>query len=195
MIKINGTIEKWELVKEKEKSEQVIIPTDIILPDDSPARVKVLRAEGKKWYVTVVYHEQTDQPFALFVKTNHSEPSAPTSDAVDRLLKYANDVGIYKEHIQKTVEKSRNENNVGKLSRTISLLLRHGVLIKNIVSILDQMDDVFVGSFLFNIKKFLSQYIMDGEEADGQSCSECGGQMVFSEGCLCCNACGNSKCG
>ena len=192
---IGGKIKSWSLVENKEVQKQKIISTNIVLPDDSPARVKVLRGEGKKWYVTIVYHEETDQPFALFVKTNHPESSASTSDAVERLLNYGLDVGIKIRHIEETILKSKNENNVGKLSRTISLLLRHGVLIKNIVATLDKMEDIYVGSFLFVIKKFLSQYIMDGEVADEQSCSACGGQMVFSEGCLCCSSCGASKCG
>ena len=76
----------------------------------------------------------------------------------------------------------------------ISFLLRHGVLIKNIVRALDAVQDVFVGSFLFQIKKFLSTYIKDGEDT-GESCDECGGQVVFSEGCFKCVQCGSSKCG
>ena len=195
-IKIKGKITSWALFDELSERglEETIVPTDIHLPDDSPARVKVLRAEGKKWYLTVTYHEDTEQPFALFVKTNNPEQTAQTSDAVSRLWDLAERKGINMDHIDGTICKAEKDSNVGKLTRAISLLLRHGVLIKNIVAELNKMEDIFVGSFLFQLKKFLGSYIKDGQSSD-QKCSECGGDMIFSEGCLCCSSCGNSKCG
>lgn len=175
--------------------EEVIIPTDVKLPDDSPARVKVLRAEGRKWYLTVTYHNDTDQPFALFCRTNSREKSAQTSDAVERFEDLARRKGISAEHIDKTVEKTAHESNIDKLTRMISLLLRHGVSIKNIVLEIDRMEDVFIGSFLFQIKKFLSHYIRDGEKVDGVKCESCGSdKIVYSEGCSKCMSCGSSKC-
>lgn len=195
-IKIAGKITSWSLEDSEPMSDlkEVIIPTDIELPDDSPARVKILRAEGKKWYLTVTYHVDTEQPFALFVKTNNHEQTAQTSDAIERFWNLAQRKGIHADHIDSTICKCEKDSNVGKLTRAISLLLRHGVLIQSVVAELDKMEDIFVGSFLFQLKKFLSSYIKDGQESD-QSCSECGGTMVFSEGCLCCSSCGNSKCG
>lgn len=198
MITFNSKVKKYELVMEGESpstnAKEVIIPDDVKLPDDSPARMKVLRTGGKKWYLTVVSHEDTDQPFALFCHTNSSDKSAQTSDAVDRLVRLARAKGIMARHVDSTVEKTLSESNVSKLTRVISLLLRHGVLIKNIVTELDKMEDVFVGSFLFQIKKFLSQHIKDGETVDGSVCSSCGGTLVFSEGCMSCRDCGESKC-
>ena len=175
--------------------DEVIIPTDVKLPADAPARMKTLRAEGKKWYLTIVYHEDTEQPFAMFCKTNHKEQGAQTSDAIDRLTSLALRKGILPEHVEKVIEKSAHENNVAKLTRNISLLLRHGVRIRNIVSELDGMEDIYAGSFLYQIKKFLSQYIKDGESVDNDACGSCGGVLVFSEVCMTCRDCGSSKCG
>jgi len=175
--------------------EENVIATDVKLPTDSKARMKVLRAEGKKWYLTVVYREGTEQPFALFCHTNNREKSAQTSDALERLESLAHQKGILKEHIEKTKLKFEGDNNVSKVTKFLSLLLRHGVSLTSIVAKLDSMEDIFVGSFLFQIKKFLSQYIQDGEEVKDAGCSECGGTMVYSEGCLSCLDCGNSKCG
>lgn len=173
-----------------------VIVTDVSLPDDTPARVKTLRAEGKKWYVTVAYHPDSNQPFALFCHTHNKEKGAQTSDAVDRMISLARKSGILEEHVVKLEEKILNENNVTKLTRTISLLLRHRVPIKNIVRTLDQMEDIFVGSFLFQIKKFLSQYVKDGEKVEGGKCNDCGSEnLQYSEGCMVCMDCGSSKCG
>ena len=181
--------------KSVDKTE-VIIPTDVKLPSNAPARLKTLRAEGKKWYLTIVYHEESERPFALFCKTNNREASSHTSDAVDRLTSLAREKGIAEEHVLKLIEKTHYSTNIEKLTRSISLLLRHGVLIKNIVYTLDQMQDVYVGTFLFQIKKALSQYIEDGETVEGAKCTECGSHnLVYSEGCMVCRDCGHSKCG
>lgn len=173
-----------------------VIVTDVSLPEDAEARVKTLRAEGKKWYVTVAYHPDNNLPFALFCHTNNKEKSAQTDDAVARLLTLAKDSGILSEHIEALEAKIAADNNVTKLTRVISLLLRHRVAIKHIVYTLDTMDTIFAGSFLFQIKKFLSAYIKDGEAVAGGKCSDCGStNLIFSEGCSVCADCGSSKCG
>lgn len=173
-----------------------VIVTDVKLPTDAAARLKTLKAEGKKWYLTVAYHPDSELPFAMFCHTNHKEKGAQTSDAVTRLVALARSSGILEEHIKGLEDKIDQDNNVSKLTRVISMLLRHRVKIAHIVRELDKMEDIYVGSFLFQIKKFLSQYIKDGEAVEGAKCSECGStNVVFSEGCNRCNDCGSSKCG
>lgn len=196
MIEFNSKVVGYKLKGGGDATpNEKVLATDVKLPADSPARMKVLKSEGKKWYLTIVYHEDTKQPFALFCHTNSHDKSVQTSDAVSRLLSLAERKGILHEHIAQTATKCEKESNVCKLTRTISLLLRHGVLIKNIVSELDDMDDIFVGSFLFQIKKFLSQYIKDGESAE-TLCPNCGSdRVIFTEGCKKCLDCDNSKCG
>lgn len=191
----SGTMTAVLSEKGDSTEEEKVTSTDIKLPDDSPARMKILHAEGKKWYLTVVYHEDTGKPFALFCRTNSREKTVQTYDAVEKLIELGKSKGILEEHIDDTMKKICTEANVDKLTRTISLLLRHGVAIRNIVTCLNKVEDVFIGSFLFQVRKFLSQYIKDGEEVDGESCPECGSKMVYSEGCMKCNDCGYSKCG
>ena len=200
MKEIKGKIVKYELVKNDSldnlDAEEKVIVTDVKLPADAPARMKTLRADGKKWYMTVVYHPESEKPFALFCTTNHAEKTAQVSDAVERLINLARTKGILEEHIGHLEDKINKDNNINKLTRTISLLLRHNVSIVNIVSALDRMDDIFAGSFLFQVKKFLSAYIKDGESVEGGKCDECGStNIVYSEGCLQCVDCGSGKCG
>ena len=181
--------------KTADNSDEEIIKEEVKLPDSAPASMKTLKAEGRKYYVTVVYYENNiNRPFALFVKSNHHESNTTTSDAVDVLLKLAKKKKIPKKHIDDVEIKIASDNNANKTARAISLLLRHGVLIKNIVAALDHVEDVFVGSFIFQIKKFLSAYIKDGEKVEDEKCSECSGQIVFSQGCKSCVNCSNSKC-
>ena len=202
MYELKGKIVSYEIAKEgdspshKENEGETVIVTDVKLPDDAPARMKTLRAEGKKWYLTIVYHENTEKPFALFCHTNSKEKNAQTSDAVERLIALARKKGILEEHIEQLVDKVSVENNVGKLTRTISLLLRHNVQISAIINTIDEMEDLMIGSFLFQIKRFLGQYIREGEKADGVECSDCGGNnVVFQEGCYMCLDCSSTKCG
>lgn len=182
--------------KDATPADEEIILEDVKLPDSSPATLKTLRAEGRKWYLTVIWNDQQTRPFALFVHTNSHEKAVTTSDAVERLLTLARQKGIPDRHIGATLAKVDGDSNSTKIARMISLCLRHGVLIKNIVHALDDVQDVHVGTFLFQIKKFLSSYIKDGEKAEGEKCQECGStNVVYSEGCKKCMSCGSSKCG
>lgn len=175
--------------------EEEIIQDDVKLPDSSPATVKVLKAEHRKWYLTVVYHETTKRPFALFVQTNAHEKNVVSEEAVELLIKLARAKKIPKRHIDAVLEKIAADNNVNKIARLLSFVLRHGVLIKNIVSTLDRVESAYAGSFVFAIKKYLATYIKDGESVEGAKCENCGSShVVFQEGCAKCMTCGSSKC-
>ena len=196
MKEIKGKIIEFKLKDSSQEPDEDVIITDVKLPDDAPARMKTLRAEGRKWYMTVVYHPQSEKPFALFCTTNSKEKSPQTAEAVLRLTDLAKSKGILEEHTDTLLNKIAHVSNVDKIARTISLLLRHRVPIKDIVNTLEETDEMFVGSFLFQVKKFLAQYIRDGEEVEGGKCEDCGStHLVFSEGCMACADCGSSKCG
>jgi ribonucleoside-diphosphate reductase alpha chain len=191
-----GTMTAVLAAKEEKDSEEEIIKQDVKLPDSSPATIKCLKAESRKWYVTVVYHESNHRPFALFVQTNDYEKNIVSEEAVDLLIKLARKKGIPKRHIDKVIEKIEKDNNVNKVARLLSFVLRHGVLIRNIVATLDKVESAYVGTFVFAIKKFLSTYIKDGEPVEDAKCSNCGSNtIVFEEGCSKCTSCGSSKCG
>jgi len=176
--------------------DEEIIFEDVKLVDSAPATMKTLRAEGKKWYLTVIWNQEQTRPFGFFVHTNHYEKNVLTQDAVERLTELATRKGIPQRHIDSVLEKISADNNPTKVARLISLLLRHGVLIKNVVFALDKVEDVFVGSFVFQIRKFLASFIKDGEKVEGAKCENCGSRnIVYSEGCSVCKDCGGSKCG
>lgn len=203
MKEIKGKIVGYKILKDGDQSdvanqdtEERVLVTDVKLPHDAPARMKTLRADGKKWYMTVVYQPGSEKPHALFCTTNHREKSAPVSDAVERLINLAEKKGILQEHIDKLKDKMEHDNNINKLTRAVSLLLRHNVSIVNIVGTLDQMEDMFVGSFLFQVKKFLSAYIKDGEKVEDGKCDDCGSNnVIYMEGCFQCVDCGSGHCG
>ena len=127
--------------------------------------------------------------------TNNHEKSVVTTNALELLFKLARDKGIPEEFIASTEEKISGDNNASKIARVISLNLRHGVMIKNVVRVLDQTNEVYVGSFIFAIRKYLASFIKDGEKVEDASCEECGGEVIYQEGCYKCVNCGSSKCG
>lgn len=182
--------------EEKFVEEEEVILDSVKLPDSAPAHMKTLKAEGRKWYLTVIMDEQNKRPMALFVHTNHAEKNVTTNNTLDVLFGLAEEKGIPTVHITDVKEKIVHDTNATKIARAISLLLRHGVLIRNIVAALDTVEDVFVGTFVFQIKKFLSSYIKDGEPVAGAKCESCGStNITYSEGCMKCSDCGSSKCG
>jgi ribonucleotide reductase alpha subunit len=177
--------------------DEEIVLEDVQLPDSAPATVKTLKAEGKKWYLTVLWWDDNKtRPFGFFVHTNSHEKNTLTNNAVELLTDLARTKNIPEKHINKVLEKIAGDNNVTKVARMISLNLRHGVLIRNIVTTLDKVEDVYAGSFLFSIKKYLSSFIKDGEKIEGKVCQNCGSHnIIYQEGCEKCADCGSSKCG
>lgn len=192
----SGTMTTVLAAKSEVAPEEEIIREDVQLPDSAPSTMKTLKAEGKKWYLSVVYHENNHRPFALFVQTNAYEKNVVAEEAVEVLIKLARRKGIPKRHIDTVIQKIEKDNNVNKTARLLSFLLRHGVLIKNIVAQLDKVESAYAGSFVFAIKKYLSTYVKDGEPVEDAKCGNCGSTtIVFQEGCSVCKSCGSSKCG
>jgi hypothetical protein len=181
--------------KDKVELDEEIILSSVSLPESAPASMKTLKAEGRKWYLTVVWNEAQTRPFALFVHTNHHEKNVTASEAIEKLTDLAIRKGIPQQYIDEVTDKISTSDNVSKIARMISLNLRHGVLIKNIVAVLDSMEDVYMGSFIFQIKRYLSSFIKNGEKVHGEVCQECGSSnVIYEEGCKKCYSCGSGKC-
>lgn len=181
-------------VKETIDVEEEIILEEIKLPDSLPATLKTIRSEGRKWYLTVILNEAQTKPVALFTHTNNHEKSVTTNDAVDHLVALATTKGIPQKHIDETLAKASGDTNTTRICRVISLCLRHGVLIRNLVSAMDKVDCI-AGSFVFHIRKYLASFIKDGEKVKDAVCEECGSaNIVYQEGCRSCKNCSSSKC-
>ncbi len=83
-------------------------------------------------------------------------------------------------------------------AKLISGVLRHGMPVYHAVKLISSLhqSSETINTWKNGIERALKRYIPDGTEAKKQKCSECNANtLVYQEGCLICQNCGNSKCG
>lgn len=83
-------------------------------------------------------------------------------------------------------------------AKLISGVLRYGMPIDQVIALVQGMElnDESINTWKNGVERALRKYIVSGERAKGQKCPACGAEdLVYQEGCLICQSCGNSKCG
>ncbi len=84
-------------------------------------------------------------------------------------------------------------------AKLISGVLRYGMPIEDVLDLVNslRLDSDTINTWTAGVSRALKRYVPNGTKARGHEvCSECGsGDLVYEEGCLKCNSCGNSKCG
>ncbi len=177
------------LTSNDEKKSYNIIE-DYKMPSEGEAKYKILTSEGRKWYIHYSLDSETKLPNSIFVNTNATETTILTENVIDELLKLSKKY-IKKKHIDELLEKSHKQTNVTKIARTLGLLLRHRVPIIEVVKTVESINPP-ISSFVFQIKKLLSEYI-EGQFT-GDKCPECESQIIYEGGCGICRQCGWSRC-
>ena len=82
------------------------------------------------------------------------------------------------------------DNDWDSLCRSLSLSLRYGVPLDDVVRQLEKSVRV-LNDTPSHLARILKGYLKDGDVV----CGECGGKVIFTEGCEKCLSCGISKCG
>lgn len=185
-----------ELQKTFAEANGDVIVDDVHLPNEYYAKgFKIKDINGKKWYVTIAFSDkQYKKPFALFVRTNSRQTNQVTNNVIQSIQNLLVSKNINRQLIEQQRQKyNKHESNTDKIARAIGMCLRHNIQIKDVVQQLDKFNDG-ISTFLFHIKKLLSKYIPEGTKS-GKQCLQCGGQLVYIEGCVQCMSCGFSKCG
>lgn len=102
----------------------------------------------------------------------------------------------YKTTVEGLSEKFNPEYwNYAKL---ISGVLRYRMPIVHVIKLVGslQLKNESINTWKNGVERALKKYIVDGTEAKGQKCPNCGHEtLVYQEGCLICTNCGASRCG
>lgn len=83
-------------------------------------------------------------------------------------------------------------------AKLISGVLRYGMPIDQVILLVQGMElnDESINTWKNGVERALRKYVQSGQKASGQTCPTCGSEdLIYQEGCLICQNCGNSKCG
>jgi len=84
------------------------------------------------------------------------------------------------------------------LGRMVSGLLRHGMPLPNLMTLIDKLDmgeSESIASWKNGVKRMIKKYVVDGTKVKGQECPVCHStNLVYKEGCVTCLDCNWSKC-
>ncbi|HYW97254.1 MAG TPA: adenosylcobalamin-dependent ribonucleoside-diphosphate reductase [Bacteroidales bacterium] len=180
-----------------------------------PKRPKVLDAEilrfmhnNEKWIAFIGL--LNERPYEIFTGCQDDEMfPIPKKITKGKIIKNQDDGGITRYDFQYT-DKYGYKNTLGGLShqfnkeywnyaKLISGVLRYGMPIEDALDLVNslRLDSDTINTWTAGVSRALKKYVPNGTKAKGHEvCSECGSEdLVYEEGCLKCNSCGNSKCG
>lgn len=149
-------------------------------------------------------------PYEIFTGLQDDDEGIvlPKSVTKGRIIKNVNEDGTkrydfqfenkrgYKTTVEGLSEKFNKEYwNYAKL---ISGVLRYRMPLEHVIRLVGslQLESESINTWKIGVERALKKYIMDGTEAKGQKCPNCGHEtLIYQEGCLICKHCGASRCG
>ncbi|MBN2611376.1 MAG: adenosylcobalamin-dependent ribonucleoside-diphosphate reductase [Bacteroidales bacterium] len=162
----------------------------------------------EKWIAFVGLKD--DKPYEIFTGMADEEMfPIPKSITKGKIIKTRDENGISRYDFQ-YIDKYGYRNTIGGLShmfnkefwnyaKLISSVLRHGMPVREVVNLVSslRLDSATINTWRNGVERALRKYIPNGTKArKGLVCENCGSHnLVYKEGCLMCNDCGNSKCG
>ncbi|MBC8147139.1 MAG: adenosylcobalamin-dependent ribonucleoside-diphosphate reductase [Bacteroidetes bacterium] len=167
--------------------------------NSAPKRPKVLDCDihqitalGKKWVVLVGLLQ--GDPYEVFA---FKQDKITISPKFTKGLLTRHKSGHYKLEIPDILEFNDITNLFERdeqesLTRILSWGLRHGGGVKYAMEQLNKSGES-IASFSKAIARTLKKYIGDGDKSS-MLCPECGGEMIYQEGCVRCKSCSWSKC-
>ena len=201
--------------KKKKKQEEDLLTKGMKLPEVTERRPDVLECDvvrfqnnKEKWVAFVGLLD--GHPYEIFTGLQDDEEGIvlPKTVTKGRIIKtvlpdgtkrydfqFQNKRG-YKMTVEGLSEKFNKEYwNYVKL---ISGVLRYRMPIENVIKLVNslQLESENINTWKVGVSRALKKYVIDGTEAKGQKCPNCGHEtLVYQEGCLICKHCGASRCG
>ena len=201
--------------KKKKKQEEDLLTKGMKLPEVTERRPDVLECDvvrfqnnKEKWVAFVGLLD--GHPYEIFTGLQDDEegivlPKTVTKGCIIKTVlpdgtkrydfQFQNKRG-YKMTVEGLSEKFNKEYwNYAKL---ISGVLRYRMPIENVIKLVNslQLESENINTWKVGVSRALKKYVIDGTEAKGQKCPNCGHEtLVYQEGCLICKHCGASRCG
>lgn len=179
--------------KQKQEAKKIHDDSYVKRPECLHCDIHETTYKGEK-YVTLV-GMLDGKPYEVFVTPNDGSMGVE-KHKTGKIVKKSS--GHYDLVVENGITKTMI-NNIGKtfdsmygtLSRMVSMSMRHNVPLQFIVDQLNK-DSNIVG-FEKTLSRVLKKYIKDATMSR-KKCPDCGGGLMFIDGCLTCSSCGWSKC-
>ncbi|MBP5409901.1 MAG: adenosylcobalamin-dependent ribonucleoside-diphosphate reductase [Prevotella sp.] len=209
--------------KEKKEDEDITKDNNLEVQKENPCKhPEVTEVRPKELECDVVRFQNNKEkwvafvglldgyPYEIFTGLQDDEEGIVLPKTVTRgkIIKQVNEDGTrrydfqfenkrgYKTTVEGLSEKFNPEYwNYAKL---ISGVLRYRMPIDHVIRLVSslQLQSESINTWKVGVERALKKYILDGTEAKGQKCPNCGSEsLVYQEGCLICKNCGSSRCG
>ena len=165
----------------------------------APKRPKILPADiyhtvskGESYFV--ILGILGDDPYEIFAGKNGQIKKSIKKGMIKKMKrgKYSlleENGDVIQEDISKHIDEEQEA-----ITRLISSNLRHGCDVSFVVHQLEKVQGDLL-SYSKAISRVLKKYIPDNTAVHGDSCKECGADLIREQGCVTCRSCGWSRCG
>jgi ribonucleoside-diphosphate reductase alpha chain len=178
-------LEYSELIEFLKTNERIVAKR----PQKLHGFTETVKAENHKFYFTYNFDEN-ENLYEVFCQSNSKEPKVSTENAQNVLTALLERNDVPELLIEEQIEKSTHQSSPIKITRLISLGLRHGVTVEEIVQSLEELQ-VSVVSYIFHLRRSLSQFV----KSRVSECPNCKEQtMIIEGGCKHCENCSYSGC-
>lgn len=191
--------------EETDNKRKLNIATKFKRPKSLEAEVIRYKNQGEKWVAIISLFE--GKPIEIFTESEENMGFVGlTVDKGQVIRTKGKDINRYDfvytlgEPGEEKLTIPNITSNLGEYSnyaRLLSGLLKYGVPVEQVYFTIDglKFENEDITSWKTGIKRVLKKYIKDGVEYKGEVCPNCGGKMIFKDGCAMCESCGWSKCG
>ena len=197
--------------KEEKKDDRALCRlADVVEVSPKELECDVVRFQNnkEKWVAFVGLLD--GYPYEIFTGLQDDDEgiSLPKTVVKGKIIKQTNEDGSHRYDFQfenkrgyKTTVEGLSEKfnpEYWNYAKLISGVLRYRMPIDHVIKLVGSLSlkNESINTWKVGVERALKKYIVDGTEAKGQVCPNCGQEtLVYQEGCLICKNCGASRCG